>query len=99
MYEKFELNSIYVSSEDLVAREVQGEFIIIPVTSGVGDLEGEIFTLNETGKAIWDKLDGKKTLKVIAKELASDFDAKEEKIEKDVLGFTEELIKRKMLVE
>ena len=73
----------------MVAREVQGEFIIIPITSGVGDLEEEIFTLNDTGKAICDKLDSKKTLKDIAKEIASDFDTGEDVIEKDVLGFAE----------
>lgn len=98
MYEKPEIGSSYIPSEDVVARQVQGEFIIIPITSGVCDLEDGIFTLNETGKAIWDKLDGQKTLKDVAKELISDFDTTEDEIEKDILGFAEELIKRRMLV-
>lgn len=33
------LSKIYKPSEDIVAREIQGELIIIPITSGVGDLE------------------------------------------------------------
>ena len=98
MKSSIDLNNIYKPSEDVVAREVQGEFIIIPITSGIGDLEDEIFSLNETGRAIWDKLDGKKPLKDIAKELKSEFDAEKGEIEKDVLGITEELLKRKMLV-
>lgn len=93
------LNTIYKPSEDVVAREVQGEFIIIPITSGVGDLEDEIFSLNETGRAIWNKLDGKKNLKETTKELSSEFEGTIEEIEKDVLGITEELLRRKMLVE
>lgn len=92
-------NAVYAPSGDVVARKVQGEFIIIPITSGVGDLEGEIFTLNDTGKVIWDKLDGKKTLKDVAIELSHGFDTTKAEIEKDILGFTEELIKRKMIIE
>ena len=98
METKVNLNASYVPSEDVVAREVQGELIIIPITSGIGDLEDEILTLNETGRAIWNKLDGKRNLKEIVKKLSSDFQGSPEDIEKDVAGFTEELLKRKMLV-
>jgi hypothetical protein len=98
MEPKVNLNVIYVPSDDVVAREVQGEFIIIPITSGVGD-EDEIFTLNETGRAIWDRLDGKRTLKDIVTGLSEEFEAPLEEIEKDVLGLIEELLKRKMLAD
>lgn len=96
--EKISLSAAYVPSENVVAREVAGEFVIIPVTSGVGDAEDEIFTLNETGLAIWKKLDGKRSLKAIAKDLSSKFEGGVKGIEKDVLGLTKELLKRKMLV-
>lgn len=96
---KINLDGIYVPSEDVVAREVQGEFIIIPITSGIGDLEDEIFTLNETGRAIWNKLDGKKSLKNIVDELTIEFESLRGEIERDVLGLTEELLKRRILVE
>jgi hypothetical protein len=99
MKTKVSLTSIYKPSEDVVAREVQGEFIIIPVTSGIGDLEDEIFTLNETGRAIWDKLNGKRSLREVADSLMSEFGASKGEVEKDILGLTEELLKRKMLVE
>lgn len=99
METKISLDAIYQLSEDVVAREVQGEFLIIPITFGIGDLEDEIFTLNETGRAIWDNLDGKKTLKEVAKDLSRDFEASFEEIEKDVLGLAAELLKRRMLVE
>ncbi|MDD4899580.1 MAG: PqqD family protein [Candidatus Omnitrophica bacterium] len=99
MEKKVSIEKVYKPSEDVVARQVQGEFIIIPITSGIGDLEDEIFTLNETGRAIWDRMDGKKTLKVIAKDLSSDFESGTSDIEQDILGFTQELMKRNMLVE
>ena len=96
---KITLNSIYKPSEDVVAREVQGELIIIPITSGVGDLEDGIFTLNETGRAIWDKLDSKKSLKGIIDCLSSQFTISVVEIEKDVLSLAEELSKKKIVVE
>lgn len=99
MEPKANTEKAYAPSEDVVARDVQGEFIIIPITSGIGDLEDEIFSLNETGRAIWEKLDGKKTLKDAVAELASDFEGDGGVIEKDVSGLLEELLKRRMVIE
>ncbi|MCM8781945.1 MAG: pyrroloquinoline quinone biosynthesis peptide chaperone PqqD, partial [Candidatus Omnitrophica bacterium] len=98
MESKVSLENIYKPSEDIVARDIQGELIIIPITSGVADNEDEIFTLNETARAIWERLDGKKTLKEITQELSQDFEARPQEIEKDVLGLVEELLKRRMPV-
>ena len=53
MDSKNPLDIIYVPSEDVVAREIEGEMIIVPIASGIGDMEDELYTLNETGKAIW----------------------------------------------
>lgn len=95
---KADLKKVYQISENVVARDLQGEFVIIPITSGVGEMEGEIFSLNETGRAIWEKLDGKASLKEVAEHLAHEFNATQGKLEKDCLGLVEELLKRKMLV-
>jgi hypothetical protein len=92
------LDSAYGPSDDVVVREIEGEIIIVPLVSGVGDLEDELFTLNETGRAIWLKLDGRKTLRAVARELAEEFDAPAGTIEQDVAGLLEELERRKMVV-
>jgi hypothetical protein len=91
------LDAVYVPSENVIARQVQGEFIIIPITSGIADLANDIFKLTETGRLIWDKLDGKRRLKDIIDYLSSEFEASVSEIEKDLLGLVEELVKRKML--
>lgn len=96
---KVGLDKIYALSEEIVTRQVHGEFVIIPITSGVGDLEDDIFTLDESGRAIWDKLDGKKSLAEIANELRADFDAEPGKIEQDLVGLIGELVKRRIVVE
>ena len=85
-------------SEDVVARMIEDELIIVPLVAGIGDMDDELYTLNETGKAIWSRLDGTKSLRVIAGDLATEFEAPPGKIEKDVLGLMTELARRKMVV-
>ncbi len=98
MERKIDFNSSYIPSDNIVAREIEGELIIVPIVSGIGDMEDELFTLNETGKAIWEKIDGKKRLKDVVEDLSMEFEAPEGEIEKDVVGLMEELLKRRMVV-
>jgi Coenzyme PQQ synthesis protein D (PqqD) len=99
MKSKINIDVTYRPSEDLVCREIEGELIIVPLVAGMGDMEDELFTLNETGRAIWAKLDGKKSLKAVAEELSAEYEAPPGEIKKDVIGLAEELLKRKMIVE
>lgn len=99
MNTKVSLDKVYALSEDVVAREIQGEFLIIPIASGIAESDEEIFTLNETGRAVWHNLDGKITLRTLIDKLLSEFEAADREIENEVLGFTGELLKRKMVVE
>lgn len=93
------MEAVYALSDDVVAREIEGELIIVPLAAGIGDLEDVLFTLNETGRAIWQRLDGQRSLAAISAELASEYDASPGEIDQDVLGLVEELQKRRMLVE
>jgi hypothetical protein len=90
-------DSAYIASEDVVAREIEGEFILVPLASGIGDMEDEIYTLNETGRAIWEKLDGKRSLREVAEALKSEFEAQPDEIDEDVAGLVSVLLERKMV--
>lgn len=92
------MDAICAPSEDVVARMIEDELVIVPLVAGIGDMEDELYTMNETGKAIWSRLDGKKSLRTLAAELATEFDAPPGKIEKDLLGLVTELARRKMVV-
>ena len=85
-------------SEDVVSREIEGELIIVPITAGIGDMEDELYTLNETGKVIWNCLDGTRSLRQITEELAIEYSASAGDIERDVTGLVTELVRRKMLI-
>lgn len=92
------LDLVCMPSEDIVARIIEGELIIVPLVSGIGDMDDELYTLNGTGRAIWSRFDGKKSLKEIADELAGEFDTLPRVIERDMLGLAAELVRRKMIV-
>lgn len=96
---KINSNAVYEPSEDIVAREIEGEIIIVPLIRGIGDAEEDLFSLNETGRAFWKLLDGKRTLDEIAAELEKKYDTPPGGIEKDILGLAAELLKRRIIRE
>lgn len=96
---KIKLDAIYFTSEDVVAREIEGEIIIVPLTAGIGNAKDDLFSLNKTGRAVWKLLDGKKTLAQIAKALSKEYDSPLAEIEKDVVGLVAELLKRRIVSE
>jgi hypothetical protein len=99
MKDKIDLGRAYGPSDDVVVREIEGEIVIVPLTSGIGDLEDELFTLNETGRDIWTRIDGSRPLAAVIEDLARDYDAPEGHIRRDVVGILQELLERRMIVE
>jgi len=76
----------------------RGEIIIVPLVAGIGDMEDELFTLNVTGKAIWDQLDGQRSLAGVVAALTPEYERAEDgAIERDVLGLVA-LAERRLLV-
>ena len=96
---KIDIDAVYSVSDNVVAREIEEELIIVPLVSGIGDLDDEIFTMNATGKAIWNLLDGKNSIQNIIEILKNDYDSPQGEIEEDVMGLVEELVNQRMLVE
>jgi hypothetical protein len=99
MVPEISLNGVYAISEDVVAREIEGELIIVPLVADIGDMEDELYTLNETGRDIWERLDGRRRLQEVVRELCAEYQAEPGRIEVDVLGLVTELVRRRMLVE
>ena len=91
------LGTICAPSEDVVAREIEGEIIIVPLAAGIGDSDDELYTLNETARAIWQKLDGQQTLREVTAALTEKFDVPQAELEADVLGFATEMARRGIL--
>jgi hypothetical protein len=99
MTNRIDLGKAYGPSGDVVVREIEGEIVIVPLTSGIGDIEDELFTLNETGRAIWTRIDGTRPLAAVVRELLAEYDAPDGIIQEDVVGLLQELLDRRMIVE
>ena len=93
-----ETDAVYTASESVVVRLVENDIILFSVMSGEDDADNEPYFLNTTGQVIWQRLDGHESLRDIVKDLAAEFKTPVKVIEKDVIGFVEGLIKRKLLV-
>lgn len=94
-----DINAIYQPSENVISKDIEGQFMIVPLISGVGNLNEEIFQLNTTGSAFWKKLDGKTSLGDIAVSLTMEFEAPYETIKRDIIRLVDQLIKKKFIFE
>lgn len=97
MTNQITVDSVCLPSEDVVSREIEGDVIIVPLVAGIGDADDELYTLNATGRAIWQKLDGHRTLGEIVDALTEEYEATRDELAADVLGFATELVRRGIL--
>lgn len=91
------LEDVYMPSEKVVAREIEGELIIVPLESGVADFNDALYSLNETGRKIWNLLSPHTSLEMICSQLSEEFDAPGENIKKDVFTLFQKLIEMEIV--
>lgn len=99
--EKIELNKIYIPSEKVVARQIEDELIIVPIESDTFNAEFDyaLYSLKDTGKDIWKKLDKKMTIEKLCSDLADEYDAPVDIITKDALDLLGELFTKGLIIE
>ncbi len=73
----------------IVARRIAGETILVPVTKRAQEMG--LFTLNEVGTFVWERLDGARPLAAIATELTEAFEVDAPRAGEDLLDFTRRL--------
>ncbi len=76
----------FVKDNSSVTRSIAEETIIVPIRSGVGDLDS-IYTLNEVGTSIWKMIDGTRSGEQIVEEISNEYDVEREQAAKDVFEF------------
>ncbi|MGH7148505.1 MAG: PqqD family protein [Nitrospiraceae bacterium] len=69
--------------KNLVTRSIGGEALIVPVRSGVADLEC-IYALNEVGSRIWELVDERTPVKKIVEAICSEYDVTPEQAARDI---------------
>ena len=66
--------AVYTRSDDVVFRKIADEFILVPVRQKVVDLKS-VYTLNEVGAFIWERVDGNRTVGDVQALVLEAFDA------------------------
>jgi hypothetical protein len=84
------LKSIPTKSSSIVAKKTGNEYILVPVTENIADMNS-LYTLNETGAFIWEHIDGEKSIEDIIDHLINEYDTDYHTAENDVLSFIEEM--------
>lgn len=85
-----DLNSIISHSSSVVTRKTGHEYVLVPVTNNIADMES-VYTLNETGAFIWEQIDGKKTVGEIIWLLTEEYEIDVESSRKDVFDLISDM--------
>jgi hypothetical protein len=80
------LNSILSHSPSVVTRKTGNEYVLVPVANNIADMNS-VYTLNETGAFIWEKIDGKRTVSEIITAVTAEYEIDNETASADVFEF------------
>lgn len=89
--------SVFKASDDVVSKTIEGTTMLVPIIAGVGNLDAEIFQLNETGSRIWEMMDGKTSLETIVACLCNEYDASAQAIQEDVVELVGVLLEKQFI--
>ena len=95
----YKSGSIYkVRSEKVVVRKVGNEMVIVPLVNSVADMT-RVLTLNETGAAIIEALDGQRTISQVEAQLISVFDVQSDILAADLQNFINDALSKGIIEE
>lgn len=80
------LGACFAKKGEFVARNIAGETIVVPVRGRKGDLDA-IYNLNEVAGFIWNRIDGRATVRDLAGAVCSEFDVGQETATAETLEF------------
>ena len=78
--------------EGILAQEAHGQTVLLRLE------DGGYYALDEVGAMIWELCDGQRDVAAIVAELCAEFDAPEAIVRADVLEFTDDLRRERLLV-
>ncbi len=73
------LGAVYANNSDYVQRDVAGECILVPIRRNLAE-SNSIYVLNETGAALWGRIDGTRSVHAIGDEFVREYDVTLERL-------------------
>jgi hypothetical protein len=80
----------YQRSSDFIYRKIINEMVLVPIHLNIADMES-IYTLNDVGASIWERLEEPISLEQLASELVNEYDSDPETITQELILFLQEL--------
>ena len=82
--------TVIVPAPDVVARDIAGEHLLVPVRSGIAGVDC-LYTADEVGSFLYARLDGRRDASALARLVSEAYVVEEERALEDVLAFLGEL--------
>ena len=83
--------AIYTKHPDYVQRDVAGECILVPIRRTLTEANS-IYVLNETGAALWNRIDGQRTAQDIMTDFCNEYEVATDQLAKDFTSLLDDLL-------
>ena len=90
-------NVRFVRNHQVVSRKIEGELIIVPIRSGVGDLNS-LYTLNSVGSVLWEFMTEGHTVPEMVQRICDEFDVTAPQARRDIEAFLASLLEEKLVL-
>jgi hypothetical protein len=80
----------FAKKGEFVSRTIAGETILVPVRGQIGDLNS-IYNLSEVAAFIWERIDGRRTVRELVAEVCNEFDVSADIARRDACEFIGDL--------
>lgn len=85
------MDTVFVKNEGFVQREIAGECLLIPLQNQLSHAHS-IYVLNETGAALWRRLDGTISIRDILTDLSHEYEVAWQELEEDADRLIKDLL-------
>lgn len=86
----------FIRNHEVVSRKIDGELIIVPIRSGVGDLNS-LYTLNSVGSVLWDFMTEGHTIPEMVQRICDEFEVTALQAQQDIESFLDSLMEEKLI--
>jgi len=93
----FTRNNRFIRNQEVVSRRIEGELIIVPIRSGVGDLNS-LYTLNPVGSVLWEFMTEGHTVGEMVQRVCDEFEVTKAQARKDIETFLNSLLEEKLVL-
>jgi len=88
----------YRKKEDIVARSIAGEDLLIPIRGKLADMQ-RIFSLNPVAEFVWKQLDEAQDVESLSNSVVEEFEVCGADAQRDVKAFLNDLVNADLVVE